>query len=404
MKKKHLLIAVLLLAMSTMVYAQDDPLPFPHEPLLDGDSDSCPPAQDDWGDPLPTALSAMPKFNQSEVGKPINWAPVAGVLDFCGFADMIFCSLGALEDLLDDLAYLGPMLQCINLDINGPLDLDADIPVTPNGIPDALYELGLLQALYNQGDPEVMAAFQGNFTVLKDLIIDALVEGGFIAAAGGLPNLIPSLAGILGGFATLGDADTNAALDTLLLLLSDIGLEPPEGGIQAITEAIPALGPNGDYDGDGATNAQEYGYFVNFLEYSPDEYIAAIMDPDQVPPNPLELNVSPAGKRVPLGAEVVFSVSVKPGQGSAVGYQWFKDGGILDDETGSQLVIPNAQVSDSGVYRVDVDIEAKDVAQYSITYTLIVADMAVPVGSALGLVALAGACAMAGVAGLRRRK
>ena len=217
------------------------------------------------------------------------------------------------------------------------------------------------------------------------------------------PHLIGSLTGILAADATMGDATTNAALDELLGLLSSIGVKPPEGGIGALGTAVPALGPEGDADGDGYTNRQEYNYFVGSLEYSAPDYVAAALDPEQGLPPVLKIT-GPTG-RVPLGSDVTISVEVLVG--TAVNYQWYKDSTLLDGETGSAVELLNAQVADSGVYRVDVNVDngmGKAVELYSASFTLTVSEFSVPVGGAFGLIMLAGACGMAGVAGLRRRK
>ena len=102
------------------------------------------------------------------------------------------------------------------------------------------------------------------------------------AAQQHLGGLAPGLLAILAGYPTLGDPQTNAALDMLLSLLSDLGLEPPQGGIVSITQSVPELGPDGDADGDGASNSKEYNYFKS---QGPAATIAAQLNPTQTPPN-----------------------------------------------------------------------------------------------------------------------
>lgn len=401
MKKQSLLIGLLVVAMSGMAVAQHTPVP---------DLESCPPTSDTYGNPVNWTFVPLPQFNIFTLGGPVNFSTIAGQVDFCAYTDIVFCSLIPVGGVVPEVMEFANLVQCLTMDINGPIDLEAEIPVTPNGVLDGAYELGILAAKYNAGDAEVVAAYQANFVAIKNLIVDALAVAemksdkdlrGIVQSAA--PYLVGALSSILAGFCTLDDAQTNAALDQLLLLLADIGLTPPEGGIGSITTGIAYLGKDGDADDSGNSNWVEYNYFVNGLEYSPAEYVAAALDPEQEPPAVLAITANPTGK-IPLGGSVTISVAVNPGMGTAVAYQWSKDGSPLVDETGSAVSITNAQVADSGVYSVVVDVDAKAVEQYTASYTLIVLEFSVPVGGAIGLVMLAGACAMAGVAGLRRRK
>jgi len=391
MKKKSLLIGLLVVAMSSMAFAQYTPVP---------DLASCTGLTLPFV-PLPTTAISPPTA-------PVDFSAADGNYSFCEYADTIFCSLSPLTSLAAEVADFAFLVQCLNMDINGPLDLEAEIPVTGNGIPDASYELGILAAVLNDPSQPLHAAaiagFKEYYQNIKDLVVQALTTAGYIGLVPMVaPHLIGSLTGILAADATMGDATTNAALDELLGLLSSIGVTPPEGGIGALGTAVPALGPEGDADGDGYTNRQEYNYFVGSLEYSAPDYVAAALDPEQGLPPVLKIT-GPTG-RVPLGSDVTISVEVLVG--TAVNYQWYKDSTLLDGETGSAVELLNAQVADSGVYRVDVNVDngmGKAVELYSASFTLTVSEFSVPVGGAFGLIMLAGACGMAGVAGLRRRK
>lgn len=394
MKKKSLLIGLLVVAMSSMAFAQYTPLP---------DLNSC------TGLVLPFA--PLPAFGLVPPATPtdaVDFTASDGNYAFCEYADTIFCSLAPLATALPEIADFAFLVQCLNMDINGPLDLEADIPVTSNGIPDASYELGILAAVLN--DPSeplhaaALAGFKQYYQNIKDLVVQALTSSGYIGLVSMFaPNLVGSLTGVLAADATMGDATTNEALNQLLLLLEDLGLTPPPGGIGSLGTAVPELGPEGDADGDGYTNRQEYNYFVGSLQYPAADYVAAALDPEQTLPAVLKIT-GPTG-RVPLGSDVTISVEVLVG--TAVNYQWYKDGTMLEGETGSAVELLNAQVADSGAYRVDVNVDdgaGKAVELYSASFTLNVSEFSVPVGGAFGLIMLAGACGMAGVAGLRRRK
>lgn len=86
-------------------------------------------------------------------------------------------------------------------------------------------------------------------------------------------------------------------------------------------------------------------------------------------------------------------------------YQWTKDGEDLEGETGSELVIVDAQLEDSGVYTVVVDDGAGGLAEFeSDDFLVVVMSAEAPLAGGLGLGLLAGACALAGVVAIRRKK
>ncbi|HOD96606.1 MAG TPA: immunoglobulin domain-containing protein [Candidatus Hydrogenedentes bacterium] len=377
--------------------------------------------------PKVNTMSGMPKIHNDEVtknpwvAKPATFPDVAKEpYDFCGIFDVIYCSLGPAGSLSEDILNFANLVQCMFADINGPVDLDADIPVTPNGVLDS-YELAIIAAILNDVNhplnADVTASFQGYFYEIKNLVMEALflanlkgdkdLRGTLFGLA---PYLGGSLVSVLAGFAVMGDPDTDSALDALLGLLAQIGLEPPENGIASLGTPVPALGPLGDADGDGFTNKQEYNYFVNILEYSPEEFAAAALDPNAVPDTPPVPEVTIGGPtgRIAVGDTVTLSANVSVG--SVTDYAWKKNGVILDDEVGAALVLANVQLDDSGVYTAAVTVEYEDgnkalvVDTFEGSFTVTVLEYTVPVGSALGLSIFAGACALAGAMGIRRRK
>jgi len=215
---------------------------------------------------------------------------------------------------------------------------------------------------------------------------------------------------VLSGFAVLRDEQTNLALDQLLLLLEDIGIAPPEGGIQAVTNGIPELGPFGDADGDGDSNYAEYQYFVGEMEYDATQYVAAVFDPNQALPvyDPIVSLTAPSGTYA-VGSTIALKAELANYYEAPEYVRWYKDEVLLE---GSELTfeVLNAQLEDSGVYRVSVGImveeEGKALVPASLTdsLTLTVSEDPLPVAGLAGMMLLASACALAGVAGIRRRK
>lgn len=358
----------------------------------------------------------------TELNNPVTW-PVPGVYDFCAYSDMVYCSLAKLVTLLAEIADFANLVQCRYMDINGPVNMEADIPVSANGIPDGQYELGVVAYVLNNTENEyhvaAMTAFQDNFMYMRELVLYALYVTSFGKDSKDLrpmvetvltPHLVSSLLCVLSGFAVLRDEQTNLALDQLLLLLEDIGIAPPEGGIQAVTTGIPELGPFGDADGDGDSNYAEYQYFVGEMGYNATQYVDAVFDPTQALPvyDPI-VSLSASSGNYPIGATIVLSADIANYYEAPEYIRWTKDGELLE---GSALTfeVLNAQVEDSGVYRIEVGIMVEDGGKALVpdaiadSVNITVSDVPIPVAGVFGLTLLASACALAGVAGIRRRK
>lgn len=347
--------------------------------------------------------------------QPTSW-PAAGQFDFCGMLDTIFCSLAPIAGLLPEVLDFANLIQCLNADINGPLNLDpeAELPVTPNGIPDGQFELGLLAAVLNntgnQYHTAATNAWRGNYINIQALVLEALfnaslksddkdVRGLVMAVA---PNLVGALSGILAAYCTLGDANTNAAMDELLGLLSDIGVAPPPGGIASITTSVPQLGPLGDADGDGFNNRAEYNWFKAGGAAAT---IAAQLDPNQTPPQDQPRVIVRGGGKYEVGSRVELKAAFINTTGDGASFQWYKQGAAIEDATGSSLLFLNTVQSDAGWYYVEATLPDKDEPLVSdIVFITLVPVGSLPVAGGMGLALLAGACALAGAVGIRRRK
>ncbi|HGP5703696.1 TPA: hypothetical protein ACLNWT_003681, partial [Vibrio cholerae O1] len=90
-------------------------------------------------DVLAVGIVPFPTFNLIAEGAPFDdppssW-PAVGSYDFCGYADQVFCMLHAAGGLDDSLPTYAALFPCLTMDINGPINEEAEIPVTGNGIP-----------------------------------------------------------------------------------------------------------------------------------------------------------------------------------------------------------------------------------------------------------------------------
>lgn len=378
--------------------------------------------------PIPTiATSLFRDTPPSPIGdffkaQPTDW-PAAGSYDFCGMLDTIYCSLQSLGSLgldLEDVNQFAVLIQCLNADINGPLnpDPDADIPVTANGIPDGQYELGLLAAVLNNTShplhTNALTAFQGNFVEFQALIMEALSQFSLKksddkdlrpTALGLIPHLPGALASVLAGFCVLDDPTTNAAIEELLGLLEDIGITTPEGGIASITSGVAQLGPLGDADGDGFSNRREYNWFNTIHSGNPAAVIAAQLDSSQTPPTDQPDVVIRGGGKYEVGSRVELKAVFVNTDGEGATFQWFKQGAEIEDATASSLLFLNTVQSDEGWYYVVATLPDKTTElESAIVFITLVPVGSLPVAGGLGLALLAGACALAGAVGIRRRK
>jgi len=413
---KQLLVGLVTLAM--LLVAMPAMAAVPHTPVTDCTGLTLPLT------PIPAvAMTLYTGTPPNPVGdffktQPTSW-PAAGQYDFCGFLDTIYCFLGPVAGLLPEVGEFANLVQCINADINGPLNLDpaATLPITPNGIPDGQYELGLLAAVLNtpgnQYHTAATNAFKGNFVNIQDLVMQALfvtslkadekdVRGLLMAVA---PHLVGALAGVLGAYCALGDTNTTTAMDTLLGLLADIGVAPPPGGIGSITTNVPQLGPLGDADGDGFNNRREYNWFKVLHPGDPAAVIAAQLDPAQTPPTDQPEVVVRGAGRFEVGSRVELKAVFMNTDGEGATFQWFKNGVAIADATASSLLFLNTVQDDAGWYYVVASLPDKATElESAIVFITLVPVGSLPVAGGMGLALLAGACALAGAMGIRRRK
>lgn len=366
----------------------------------------------------------LPRFNIMVLGSLVDFSLARLNYDFCAYADTVYCSLQYLASFAPEILEFGNLVQCRFADINGPLASSGEIPITPNGIPDMQYELGILAKVLNTPSHPLYTLantlFEANFQTLKDLIVEALYVATLKKADTEpdkdlrslmqtfAPFLTGSLTGVLTAFATTADPDTNRALDELLGLLEDIGLQPPEGGIEAITDGIPELGAFGDADGDRFSNYAEYQYFVGQLNYTPAQYVAASLDPNQKPPTlEPELKLFSRSGFYCVGRNITLTIQLINYFEQPEYIRWYKDSVLIPDANNLILEILNAQESDSGIYTVKVGLlvehDGKELTplelQSSISITVVSEGLSATGIAGLGVTVLA-----LGVTGLLRAR
>ena len=124
------------------------------------------------------------------------------------------------------------------------------------------------------------------------------------------------------------------------------------------------------------------------------------------PPPPPPISISGSGHRLLVGQDI--DLAVDPGDIEPTAYQWSKDGEELGSETESTLAILSVTTDDTGDYSclVTYDDGGGDAAyaEAEPSYYVWVTETALPLAGGLGLGLLAGACALAGVVSIRRKK
>ena len=371
------------------------------------------------------------------VNYPVDLPPT---YDFCAWMDQLYCSLEPFFSLLPELETYGYMLSCGVADVNGVLDECFDLPMQGNGIPDR-YELAVLAAVLNDSahplHADAITAFEYNANWLAHNIIEAFrdIDGMDVRGIsyGMSIYTMPALAGLLAAFGAIGDPQTNVVLTELLRLFEDLGVEVPEGGAEAVLQSV-QVGPTYDVNGNGYTGREIYEWFIQTMDppMTMADYASLVLDPG-APTPPAKAVVLGGGNFAHDVTEITLTANVTIDFGQVMDYQWY-EWGVVDvapadpndpfgvecdvygwipivDETGSQLVLTILDAPFEGRYAVDVGMSTEDpvkatreggiLASADVTKD---AEPPVPVSGSFALALFAGVCALAGAAGIRRRK
>jgi hypothetical protein len=281
-------------------------------------------------------------------------------------------------------------------DANGDIDV-ANLLILGNGLLDSR-EFALIEACVN--DPALdftdiggvshsiaVQAWENNYTRMR-------ADLGGDGSLGDI--LLPGLDTVLAGYMTLGDPKSSLLPVLLLAALSAVDDFPTGVSIPIVAQYVllpQYFGLNGDADGDGYTNKQEYAWF------GPDKtaYVAAALDPRVLPAPDCP---SPGGGLYEVGDNLC--IAVPDPVAAESNFQWSKDGVPLvnDDRifgaTRRQLNIANMMLEDSGLYQCTYDDGSKVPAEYTV-YVEIAEQ--VPL---LGGLAIVGLLLGIGAAGARR--
>ncbi len=286
--------------------------------------------------------------------------------------------------------------QC---DANGGFGGIDPIQIDGNGLLDS-YEFELIQACLRNATldlsqtggvtHEMLAtAWANNLSQIQN---DLGGEGGLAAV------ILPGMDTVLAGFMTLGDP-VSSLLPVLLIAAAQAMDEFPvdvEIPVLANYVLLPDfLGLDGDADGDGFTNREEYDFFVPLG--GRDYYVMAALDPSIVPGEGCQNH---AGGSFPAGESFCLAV---PGPADlSGGFQWKKNGAALTDaglRSGSrwrELHILALRGTDAGAYTCEYNDGITKAPAVFGPIEVTVSDP-VPVAGAGGLVVVAGLLVLTGL-------
>ena len=322
------------------------------------------------------------------------------------------------------LDLFAPPLSDVNgmstIDVTGE-DIVADIH--GNGMRDCGCELGLVAAVAD--DPLLDLSATGGITYAifnhawksNDATLAACIGEEYWP----LLVLIEGLGEILSGWLIIGDGSVvedpeddytvegfgGLVSGLLEILANEEILEQPDlAGLGNYTLLTQYFAADGDADGDGWTNREEYDEYGPGSKADPDcaEYVANALDP----------NVHPTGGEGEGEGEGMITGGGYIEEGSTlnlqmidptyVSYQWKKDGVAIGGATSASYSISSVIADDSGSYSCDVDDETKAIITLGPVPVTVVAAGSLPVAAFGGLALAAMACVGAGAMAIRRRK
>lgn len=261
-------------------------------------------------------------------------------------------------------------------DLNGGQISIEPIIISGNGMLDSL-EFTLITECYNNSAID----FTANGGVSHQIAVDTFNHNmqRMIYDCGGEGSIVNTifygLPQMLAGYMTLGNPES-----TMIPTVISIAAQAIDPSFNIHVNIIVPLyyqllpqyfGPNGDADGDGWTNKQEYEYFVRSnmsYEEKKQAYINSALDPDTYPGSDCEdcHTSSTLGGIFEVGTNICLRVPDPVATNST--FTWTKQNGNLEERGLNthcrSLWIPNAQVEDTGIYICEYNNGQKSNAKY----------------------------------------
>ncbi len=301
-------------------------------------------------------------------------------------------NLSAYYVLLADQGAEGLSFSPEECDLNGGQISIEPIVISGNGMLDSL-EFALITECYNN----ISIDFTANGGVSHQIAVNAFNHNmqRMINDCGGEDSIVNTifygLPQMLAGYLTLGDS--NSTMIPTVISIAAQAIDPSFNIrvniiVPIYYQLLPQyFGPDGDADGDGWTNKQEYQYFIRSnmsYEEKKQAYINSALNPDVFPGSDCEdcRSSSTLGGIFEVGTDICLRVPDPVATNST--YTWTKLNGNLEgrglNTNCRSLWIPNAQIEDSGTYICEYDNGQKSPSTY--TFQVIITEE-LPISSIL---------------------
>jgi len=308
-----------------------------------------------------------------------------------------------LRSLLPPFAIaLFDLLDPETADLNGESDPET-MTFNGNGMLDCAYEMGVLRRILDTptldlsgtGGVQYEQVFQANRNNRLQIVADigetnaTLVNG-----------LAPGLLEVVAVYMTLGDEGSIGFITGLMDIINEVQYVGTLH-LEQYTRLPEFLSADGDADGDGATNREEY---EAYYQYGSEAYVTYALNPAVYPGSTGSGQALIIGsQKVKEGDAVTLSAFLSYMVGT-VTIAWYKDGVALDGQTGTEYHISSVTPDDAGEYKLLVTDESKGLYESPPFVLEVVAATNMPVSGIVVLGILAAALAWAAVRGNNARK
>jgi|GEM_PF-795527 len=293
-----------------------------------------------------------------------------------------------LRSLLPPFAVaLFDLLNPETADLNGGTDPET-LSFSGNGMLDCAYELGVLRKV--QDTPTLDLSSTGGVTYAEasaayannsqQLVADIGTNNAFL-----VNGIAPGLLDMAAAYITLGDEGSAGFIAGLLDIINEVQYVGTLN-LAAYTRLPQFLAAEGDADGDGFTNRQEYEAYYS---YGPDAYVSFALNPSVFPNGTGSGEVTILGRpRVKEGEEVVLQALLSYMVGE-VTISWYKDGEAISGATSAEYRIGSVVPDDAGEYRVLVTDQSKGLYESPPFVLEVVSAESMPVSGLAAVSALA---------------